>query len=161
MKNLLAMKILMGIELMLFAIPLTASAQIYNRAYDYDRSDRRDVRDAIARLNDAGARLENDLNNGRQRRVLGGLFWVRSVDNTAVVQVRDFRDAVRNLRRSTRGGFDLNSSADEARDVLNRGVQLDRYLRLRTGSSNVDSDLAAIRSNLEVIAEAYGWRMTY
>jgi len=44
--------------------------------------------------------------------------------------------------------------------VLDRGGQLDRYLRLRTGSTNVDADLANLRSDLHVLAEAYGlnWR---
>ena len=48
---------------------------------------------------------------------------------------------------------------DEAQMVLDRGAQLDRYLRLRTGSTNVDADLAEIRSNLHVIADAYGLDM--
>jgi hypothetical protein len=161
MKNHLSIKILMGIAVMLLAIPVMSSAQVYNRAYDSNRSDRRDVRDAISRLNNAGARLENDLSNGRQRRVLGGFFLVRNVDSTAVAQVRDFRDAVRDLRRSARNGSDLNGSIDEAREVLNRGAQLDRYLRLRTGSANVDADLAELRSSLHVIADAYGFRMQY
>ena len=54
----------------------------------------------------------------------------------------------------------LNSSRDEARVVLERGVQLDRYLRLRTGSTNVDADLASLRSDLHVLADAYdlNWR---
>jgi hypothetical protein len=159
MKNHLSMKFLIGIALMVLAFPVATSAQIYNR--DYDRSDRRDVREAIARLDNASARLENDLNTGRQRRVLGGLFWVRSVDNAAVVQVRDFRQAVRDLRRNSRSAFAFDRSADEAREVLNRGVQLDRYLRLRTGSASVDADLAEIRSSLHLIADAYGWSISY
>ena len=81
------------------------------------------------------------------------------VDNNALVEVRDFRQAVRELRRISRGGSDLDNSMDEAQMVLDRGVQLDRYLRLRTGSTNVDADLAEIRSNLHVIADAYGLDM--
>jgi hypothetical protein len=139
-----------------------ASAQIYERNnYNYNRSDRRDVRDAVARLDNASARLESDLNVGRGRRVLGGLFWARTVDSTAVVETRDFRNSVRDLRRNLRGDFDLNNSRDEARVVLNQGIQLDRYLRLRTGSTSVDSDLADIRSSLHVIADAYGLNMRY
>ena len=76
-----------------------------------------------------------------------------------MVEARDFRSAVRDLRRSLRGDFDLNDSQDEARVVLDRGIQLDRYLRLRTGSTSVDSDLADIRSSLHVIADAYGLNM--
>src|SRR5438132_5686533 len=154
------LRILLATALLICALPVLASAQIYER-YNYDRSDQRDVRDAVARLDNASARLENDLNYGRQRRVLGGLFWVSTVDSTAVVETRDFRNAVRDLRRSLRGDFDLNDSQEEARVVLDRGIQLDRYLRLRTGSTSVDSDLADIRSSLHVIADAYGLNMGY
>jgi len=154
------LRILLATALLICALPVLASAQIYER-YNYDRSDQRDVRDAVARLDNASARLENDLNYGRQRRVLGGLFWVSTVDSTAVVETRDFRNAVRDLRRSLRGDFDLNDSQEEARVVLDRGIQLDRYLRLRTGSTSVDSDLADIRSSLHVIADAYGLNMRY
>lgn len=154
------LRILLATAVLMCAIPVVASAQIYER-YRNDRYDRRDVRDAVARLDNASARLESDLNYGRERRVLGGLFWVRNVDSTAVVETRDFRSAVRDLRRSMRGDSDLDESRGEARVVLNRGLQLDRYLRLRTGSASVDADLADIRSSLHVIADAYGLSMRY
>jgi hypothetical protein len=93
--------------------------------------------------------------------VLGGILSFRTVDNDAINQVRDFRQAVRDLRNAARGGSDFYRSADEARVVLARGVQLDRYLRLRTGRADVDADLAEIRSNLHVVAEAYGFSMPY
>src|ERR1043166_3054270 len=160
MKNNILIKILLAAALLIVAAPVVASAQIYNR-YDYDRSNRRDVRDAIARLDNAGARLQGDLNYGSERRLLGGLLSFRSVDNEAIDQVRDFRRAVRDLRSSSRGGFALERSVDEARTVLARGVQLDRYLRLRTGRASVDADLAEIRSNLHLIADAYGLSVPY
>ena len=160
MRNNTFMRLVMTAALLIVAVPAIASAQIYNR-YDYDRSDRRDVRDAIARLDSAGARLQSDLNYGNERRVLGGLLSFRTVDNDAIAQVRDFRRAVRDLRSSSRGGFALERSVDEARIVLDRGVQLDRYLRLRTGRTSVDADLADIRSNLHLIAEAYNLSVPY
>ena len=160
MKNNILIKILLAAALLIVAAPVVASAQIYNR-YDYDRSNRRDVRDAIARLDNASARLQGDLNYGSERRLLGGLLSFRSVDNEAIDQVRDFRRAVRDLRSSSRGGFALGRGVDEARTVLARGVQLDRYLRLRTGRASVDADLAEIRSNLHLIADAYGLSVPY
>jgi len=148
----------MATALLILAIPVVASAQIYNRSpYDYDRYDQRNLRDVIARLDNATVRLESDLNVGRNRRVLGGLFWVSNVDSNAIAEVRDFRQTVRQLRRSMRNG--LEGSQDEARMVLDQGVRLDRYLRLRTGSANVDADLADIRSNLHLIAQTYGLSM--
>lgn len=166
MRSKVLMRLLMATALLILAIPAVASAQIYNRSYDrpydYDRYDQRDLRDAIARLDNASARLENDLNYGSSRRILGGLFWVRNNgDSAAIADTRDFRQAVRELRRSSRGGFDVDNSMNEAQAVLDRGVELDRYLRLRTGSTSVDADLAQIRSDLHIIAEAYGLSIRY
>jgi len=160
MKNNILTRTLLAAALLIVAAPVIASAQIYNR-YDNDRSDRRDVRDAIARLDNASARLQGDLNYGNEHRVLGGMLSFRTVDNDAVAQVRDFRRAVRDLRSSSRSGSALERSVDEARTVLVQGVQLDRYLRLRTGRTSVDEDLADIRSNLHLIADAYGLSIPY
>jgi hypothetical protein len=104
--------------------------------------------------------LENDLNVTPGRRVLG-IFQFRTVDNNGVVMVRDFRRAVRELRNNSANGRDLNGSIDEAQRVLDQGVQLDRYLRLRTGSTRVDADLSELRSNLHTLADAYGLSMRY
>src|SRR3954469_5810981 len=161
MKNSILLKLVMTAALLIVAVPVVGSAQVYNRYDRYDRSSRQDVRDAINRLDRAGARLQSDVNAGQRRSVLGGILSFRTVDNDAVDQVRDFRRAVRDLRSAARGGSDFDRSSDEARNVLARGVELDRYLRLRTGRADVDADLAEIRSNLHVIAEAYGLGMPY
>jgi len=145
--------------LLILAIPVVGSAQFYNRDR-YDRSDVRDVHDAIVRLDNSSARLESDLSYTRGRRVLG-IFWVSNSDPNAVAQVRDFRRAVRQLRNASAGGRDLSGSYNEARMVFDQGVQLDRYLRLRTGQTSVDADLSEIRSGLNVIANAYDLRMRY
>ena len=160
MRNGTLLRVVLATALLIFAVPVVASAQDYY-GDRYDRSARVDVRDALARLDNSSARLQNDLNYGNSRRVLGGLFYLRTVDNDAIVEVRDFRQAVRQLRRASRGGWDLDNSADEAQVVLDRGIQLDRYLRVRTGSTSVDSDLADLRSSLHMIADAYGLSMRY
>jgi hypothetical protein len=174
MRNNLLLKTLMTAALLILAIPIGASAQVYrdrdyNRGRDYnrydnrdqfDRVDRRQVRNAIQGLENSAAQLQGDLNVSRGRRVLG-VFWVGNTDNTAVAEVREFRRAVRELRDASNNGRDLRDSYDEARMVLNRGAQLDRYLRLRTGSARVDADLSELRSNLHVLADAYNLRLTY
>ena len=167
MRKSILTRLLMATALLILAIPVVASAQIqvYDR-YRYDRNydrnvDRDDVRDAIVRLQNSSARLENDLNRSRGRRVLGGLFWITNTDNTAIAEVREFRRTVRELRRATAGGRDLRNSYDEARMVVDQGLRLDRYLRLRTGRTDVDAELSEIRSNLHVIANAYGMNIRY
>jgi hypothetical protein len=151
----------------LLIIPVAAPAQNYrDRNYNPDYRDQnnqynaREARAAINRLDNSGARLESDLNYSNRRRVLG-IFEFRTVDNSAIAEVRDFRRAVSQLRRASAGGRDLSNSYDEARMVLDRGAQLDRYLRLRTGSTAVDADLSDLRSNLHVLANTYGLRMSY
>ena len=169
MRSRMLTKPLMAATLLILAIPLGASAQVYNRGRynnrdvnrdQYDRMNQRDARDAINRLENSSARLESDLNFTPGRRVLG-IFQLRTVDNNAVAQVRDFRLTVRQLRNDSNDGRALNRSVDEAQVVLNRGVQLDRYLRLRTGSTNVDADLSDLRSSLHTVADAYGLNMPY
>src|SRR5436190_17270597 len=141
MKNNILIRLLLATALLIVAAPVIASAQIYQR-YDpyrsgYDRSSRQDVRDAINRLDRSSARLQGDVNSGRQRTLLGGILSFRTVDNQAVDQVRDFRRAVRDLRGAARGGFDLEVSVDEARTALAQGFELDRYLRLKSGRADV------------------------
>ena len=159
MKHNILIRISLAAALLIVAVPVIASAQNYDR--DNYQSDRRDVRDAIVRLDRTSGRLQSDLYAGSERRVLGGLLSFRSVDNSAIDDVRDFRQAVRDLRAASRGGFDLDQSVDQARVVLDRGMQLDRYLRLRTGRASVDADLADMRSDLHRLADAYGLSVPY
>lgn len=151
-------KLLIAAALLILAFPLAVSSQVYNRDSRYaarGQYDRRDARQAIARLENSSARLESDLNYTNRRRVLG-IFELRTTDNNALAQVRDFRQVVRQLRNNSDNGRALDRSADQAQLVLDRGVQLDRYLRLRTGSTSVDFDLSELRSSLHILADAYG-----
>lgn len=158
-RNLL--KLFMTVAILLLAIPVTTSAQFQRVNDRYDRGDRRDVRQAINQLDSSSSRLQNDLNaSSKNRRVLGGLFWVRT-ESAGVAELRNFRQAVAELRRDFRDERSLDTTRDEARAVINRGIQLDRYLRLRTGSTSVDAELANIRSNLHLLAEAYDLNLRY
>jgi hypothetical protein len=161
MRNKILKRLLMALALLILAFPVVASAQNYGR-YDRDswRDDRRDARQAIAQLDNASARLQNDLAVVRERRVFG-FFRFTTIDTAALDRVRDFRNQVRELRRASMGGRDLRDSTDEARMVLDRGMQLDRDLRLRSGRSDVDSDLADLRSALHLLADAYDLNIRY
>ena len=152
----------MATALLILAMPVVASAQIYNRVYDRDdyRDDRREARQAMNELERASARLQSDLDMNRGRRVLG-LFWVGNNNSEAIRQVRDFRMAVGDLRAASNRGRNLRDSEDEAVRVINLGLQLDRYLRLRTGSTTVDADLHNLRSGLNLLANAYDLRVRY
>jgi hypothetical protein len=90
-----------------------------------------------------------------------GIFQYRTIDTDAIAQVREFRGAVRQLRYHSANGRNFDGTVDEAQMVLERGVQLQRYLRGRSGSGRIDADLNDINSNLHTIADAYGLRMPY
>lgn len=168
MRQSLLIRVLMATALLILSVPVVASAQIYDR-YRNDRVDRyervdrnqiREARQAIVRLDNATGRLENNLSVPRGRRVLG-MFSVTTNDNTALAEIREFRQTVRQLRRASAGGRDLRNSYDEARLVVEQGTRLDRSLRLSTGRADVDQELSELRSNLHVIAEAYGLTRRY
>ena len=171
MKNKLLSKFLITAGLLILAIPIGASAQIYrDRTYNRydnrdqnDRVNRRELRMAIQRLDNAAARLENDVDVPRARGARGvlGFFLTGRTDNRSIAEIRDFRSAVAQLRNSANDQDGVAGSRDEARMVLDRGVRLDRYLRLRTGSANVDADLSELRSNLHIVADVYGLRVPY
>src|SRR5437588_10368670 len=124
-RNILARLIFTAVILIL-ALPIVTTAQDYNRQdynrYGYDRTDRRDVQQAIRQLDMSSARLENDLNYGRTRRVFGGIFQFRTVDTGAIDQVREFWRAVRGFAMASRGGFGLRRHLREAGIVLARGL---------------------------------------
>src|SRR5258708_2053652 len=108
MRHNILTKLLIAAALLILAIPIGASGQVYRDRYNdrynnrdqYDRMDPRDVRDAINRLESSSSRLENDLNYTPGRRVLG-IFQLRTTDDSAIEQVRDFSRALSTLRNSS------------------------------------------------------------
>jgi hypothetical protein len=168
-KRLLIISLITAI-LLILAVPLTAAAQDdrYNRSqwdrsqwqdrYDrYDRTDRRDLRYVLQRLDNDSARLQGDMNDRFNRRVLG---FVVLRDNDAIARARDFRRAVRDLRMNSNNGRDLYRSRDEARLLLDSGANLDRFVR-RAGDNRLDADMTDIRRDLQIIADAYGLSRPY
>ena len=110
MRTNLLVRFLLATALLILAIPVVASAQDYRDRYynpdyrdQYNQNNNYDVRAAINRLANSSVRLENDLNYANRRRVFG-IFEFRTVDNTAITEVRDFRRAVWQLRRASAGG---------------------------------------------------------
>lgn len=163
MRKKILMRLLTALALLLLAFPAVGLSQDYDRAYDrdrYSRADRRDVHNVIVRLDNSSAQLERDLKTVRERRVMGQL-WAAEKDKSAITDVRDFRRAVSRLKKASDNGRELRRSYEEAAMVIDRGAELDRYLRLRTGSTMIDADLSELRSNLHMIAELYNLSTPY
>src|SRR5437016_5862269 len=105
MRNTKILRLAMATALLVMAIPAVTSAQFHRERYynrdnyrdQYDRTDTREMRIALARLENSSARLEDDLRYTPGRRVFG-IFQFRTIDTSAIAQVRDFRLAVRQLR---------------------------------------------------------------
>src|SRR5438046_3117757 len=116
--------------LLILTLPISASAQ-------YRGSDRHDLRSALIRLDNSGARLESDLSFMRERRVFG----VFVINGGRDEQVRDFRRSVRALRNASDDGLHMAGTRDEAQMVIDEGVRLERNLRNRGLNDRVDSDL--------------------
>lgn len=144
--------------LLILGIPIAAGAQDYGRYRERNyRADRRDLRDAVQRLDYSSARLQSDLNSRSGRRGFG-VFWTR--DNSALDSIRDFRRAVRDFRNSSNDGRNLNRSYDEARVLIARGNDLHREI-VRSGNPRLDSDWLEVRRDLQTIADAYGLSLPY
>ena len=144
--------------LLILALPMAAGAQSYNRNYDRNyRSDRRDLHDAIQRLDYSSALLQSDLNSRGSRRGFG-LFWMR--ETSAIEAARDFRRAVRDLRNSSNDGRNLNRGYDEARVLIARGADVHREI-LRSGNTRLDTDWLQVRQDLQRVADEYGLSIPY
>ena len=149
MRRNMLLKSLITAAFLVLAIPLAALGQ-------YDRFDRdRDLRGAIARLDNASIRFQNDA-NWRPRGVAG--FFVSVRDNNAVAEARDFRRALSVLRERSDNGRDLDRSVEAAQMVLNRGAAL-HDAALRNNNGRLESDWAEMRQELRTIADVYGLEM--
>jgi len=141
--------------LLALCLPAVAAAQWNrypdsqrNRDRDYGRNGRYDdryLRDSVHRLDRLAKDFEREVDRSLDRSRRDG---TRSEDRING-QVRQFRNAVSNLKSRVGNGRDLNRSRNEAQRVLQEARQLDRI-----GSRS--SLWSQIRPELNVIAQAYG-----
>jgi hypothetical protein len=125
-----------------------------NRRDDnYGRHDVRYLRDSVRRLKDLSGRFEDHLDSALDRSRVDG---TRREDNLNDV-AREFHKAARDLEDRFDDRRDLNRSSGEAHRVLNIGERLDRVVQ-RIGDGRVRNDWMQIRQELNVIADAYGYR---
>jgi hypothetical protein len=137
--------------LLALCLPAVAAAQWgrypgnqRNRDRDYGY-DGRYVRDSVHRLDRLAKDFEREVDRSLDRSRRDG---TRSEDRING-QVKEFRNAVSNLKSRVGNGRDLNRSRDEAQRVLQEARQIDRI-------GNRSSLWSQIRQELNVIAQAYG-----
>lgn len=141
-------------------IPAVASAQYRNDQWgrpDYGR-DNRYVRDSIQRLDrlakDFEKEVDRDLDHNRR---MNGSRREDQINREA----HDFRNTVGNLKSAFGNGRDMSRSADEAQRVLRQANVVERVMPRQFASSRASSLWAQIRSELNVISNAYGQRGAY
>ena len=69
-----------------------------------------------------------------------------------------FATAIDNLEDSFDNGNNLNSSSDEAREVLQLGARIDSFIARNSFDNNVESQWSTINRDLATIADAYNFR---
>src|ERR1044072_3260603 len=126
-------------------LPAAASAQ-YGRYPDdnrgYGRYDDRGLKDSVQRLDRLAKDFERDIDRALDHSRANGSNREDQVNN----QVHQFRDAVRDLKRS----------ANEARRVLQEADDLDRFAR-RGFDGRTASEWSQIQQELRYISNVYGF----
>jgi hypothetical protein len=150
--------------LLALSLPSLAAAQggydPYGRNRDYRRDDRygrydnRYLRDSVHRLRDLSGRFQNDLDRTLDRSRVDGTRREDQLNNLA----QDFHRAARDLKDRFDNGRNLNRSANEAQRVLAIGSRLDRIAQRFAYDGRLVSEWMQIRRELNVIADAYGFR---
>jgi len=124
----------------------------YRRNGQYGRYDARYLRDSIHRLDRLAKDFQRDVDRALDRSRGDG---TRREDNVNG-EVRQFRNAVGDLKSRFGNGQDLNRSRNEANRVLQEAQQVERISRNRWLDNRLASEWSQIRQELNVISNAYG-----
>ncbi|HEY6122968.1 MAG TPA: hypothetical protein VIV66_23645 [Pyrinomonadaceae bacterium] len=144
---------ILAAALIALGLPSLVSAQ--GRYPDYSRSgryDQRYLKDSIHRLDRLAKDFQKDLDRALDHSRRNGS---RSEDQLNA-DAREFRNAVGDLKSRFGDGRDLNRSTNEAQRVLAAADRIDRGQRWFYNDGRTASDWSQIRSELRVIADAYG-----
>jgi hypothetical protein len=121
---------------------------------NYGRYDDRYLRDSVHQLDRLAKDFERDMDRALDRSRANG----SQREDRINAEVREFRNAVGDLKSRFGNGRDLNRSADEARRVLQQANQVDRIARPRWYDNRLGSEWSQIQQHLRVISDAYGFR---
>jgi hypothetical protein len=154
--------IFLAVALFVLSLPAIASAQ-YNRDngrwgrngrddrnYGYNRSA---LKDAINRVERQSDRFKDALDSALDRSRANG-----SEREDRLNEVADrFQDAADDLKDNFDDGRNLNSSANDARRLLQLGSEIDRFIGRARLDGRTESSWNQIRRDLDTIANAYGF----
>lgn len=153
----------------LFALvlPIAASAQgnydPYGRNRDYPRNgnnsygyNQRGLRDSVRRVKDRSNDFKKHIDSALDHSRYDG----RRREDRINEEARDFQNAADRLKDRYNDGRNLNNSTEDARRLVQLGSRIDKFISRNPLDSRTTSDWAAIRQDLNVIANAYGFRMS-
>ena len=120
----------------------------------YGRYDDRQMRDVAERIKDRARNLERDVDRFLDNSRVNGTRREDRVNS----EVHDFRRAADNFKSRIGNGRDVNRSANEARQLLSAGNQLDRMLERLRVDSRTYSDWRQIEQDLRFVADVYNLR---
>jgi hypothetical protein len=150
---------ILAAAMLLLSLPAAASAQWGRYPQDqypdnrgYGRYDDRGLRDSVHRLDRLAKDFEHDMDRALDHSRVNGSRREDSINE----QVRQFRNAVGDLKSRVGNGRDLNRSSNEARRVLQEADQLDRFAR-RGFDGRTSSEWSQIQQELRYISNVYGF----
>ncbi len=123
----------------------------YRNGGRYGRYDDRYVRDSVHRLDRLAKSFESDMDRALDRSPANGTQREDQINGV----VRNFRDAVGDLKSRVGNGRDLNRSVNEAQRVLQLGDQVDR-IGARRLDQRTAYEWSQIQNELRNISDIYG-----
>ena len=117
----------------------------------YGRYDSRTLRDVAERIKDRSKDLERDVDRLLDNSRVNGTEREDRVND----QARDFRNAAERFKSRVGDGRDINRASNEARELLQRGQQIDRLLSRLRADSRTYSDWSQINRDLRIVADIY------
>jgi hypothetical protein len=155
-RNLIAV---FAFSLLILGLPAIASAQWRNdrnnRNDDYNRNGRynRNLQSTVKNLKNRSKQFARQIDRELDR----SRYDDRRREDRINQLADSFRDAAENLDDEYDNRRDYNDSADEVRQVLSLGSQLDRAVSRARLSNNLNRDWNAIRQDLRILADAYNY----
>jgi hypothetical protein len=158
--------------LLLGAMPQTAAAQYgdilegvfggrsTNRDRSRDSYSRRAVSEAIRRVDSRADRFRDVIDRALDDSRYDG----RRNEDRILSVAENFEDAAARLESVFDDGRNVNRSADEARQLLQLGRQIENFVYNRNGrrlDQRVQNEWSAIRNDLQTIANFYGYNFGY
>ncbi|MBA3631506.1 MAG: hypothetical protein H0W58_01650 [Acidobacteria bacterium] len=146
-------------SLLILGLPAIASAQWRNdrnnRNDDYNRNGRynRNLQSTVKNLKNRSKQFARQIDRELDR----SRYDDRRREDRINQLADSFRDAAENLDDEYDNRRDYNDSADEVRQVLSLGSQLDRAVSRARLSNNLNRDWNAIRQDLRILADAYNY----